>query len=630
MDFIFQNLPLFINIFIGVPALGFFLSLVIPERKEFALSVVAFVTSLTTLVAALVFVGFWAAQGFHSINLKEVNLYKSEEYSFLIDLYFDRVTAVYLLVGAFLTFMITAFSRFYMHREKGFKRFFNTILFFFLGYNLTIFSGNFETLFIGWEILGLSSFLLIAFYRERYLPVRNAMRVFSIYRIGDVGVLLAMWGSHHLWDANITFSQLENHAAVHQHVVRHSAAAIFISLMIVLAAAVKSAQLPFSSWLPRAMEGPTPSSAIFYGSLSVHFGAFLLMRTYPFWSEQIYIRVLIILLGLITALVASPIARIQSSIKSKVAYASIVQIGIIFVEIALGLEVLALVHFAGNAFMRTYQLLVSPSVVAYRIREQFYHYEKRTQPIVSSYWKKWEYTIYQLSLREFKLDQILNKFVFNNIKKIGRYLSFITLKNGFWFFGSVYLIGIALYFNKSALDPKLLDYLPEMFSFIGLLMVFRAFGERKSPLLAWILLMTNNFWSVLATSFLGEISIKELGFYLSGVIILGIAGYAILLLLQKKEKNHFTLNTYYGHVYQHPRMAFVFLISCMGVMGFPITPTFIGEDLLFSHIQENQIFLAVFNALAYIIGGISVVRIYARLFLGPHCKTYHSTAIKAS
>jgi len=630
MDFIFQNLALFINIFIGVPALGFLVSLLIPEKREFSLSVVAFVTSLTTLLAALVFVGVWAAQGFHSINLKEITLYKSEEYSFLIDLYFDRVTAVYLLVGSFLTFMITAFSRFYMHREKGFKRFFNTILFFFLGYNLTIFSGNFETLFVGWEILGMSSFLLIAFYRERYLPVRNAVRVFSVYRIGDVGVLLAMWASHHLWDANITFSQLENHAAVHAHVVGHNAAAIFISLMIVLAAAVKSAQLPFSSWLPRAMEGPTPSSAIFYGSLSVHFGAFLLMRTYPFWSEQNYIRGLIILLGLVTALVASPIARIQSSIKSKVAYASIVQIGIIFIEIALGLEILALVHFAGNAFMRTYQLLVSPSIVAYRIREQFYHFEKRTQPILGTYLKKWEYTIYQLSLREFKLDHILNRYIFNNIKKIGKFLSFITVKNGFLVFGPVYILGIVLFFYKGQLDPIFLDYLPETFSFIGLLMVFRAFGERKSPLLAWILLMTNNFWSVLATSFLGELTMIELTFYLSGVVILGAAGYMLLLVLKAKESKHFSLNTYYGHVYQHPRLAFAFLICSMGIMGFPITPTFIGEDLLFSHIKENQVFLAIFNALSYIIGGISVVRIYARLFLGPHCKTYHSTALKAS
>jgi len=197
-------------------------------------------------------------------------------------------------------------------------------------------------------------------------------------------------------------------------------------------------------------------------------------------------------------------------------------------------------------------------------------------------------------------------------------------------FGPVYILGIVLFFYKGQLDPIFLDYLPETFSFIGLLMVFRAFGERKSPLLAWILLMTNNFWSVLATSFLGELTMIELTFYLSGVVILGAAGYMLLLVLKAKESKHFSLNTYYGHVYQHPRLAFAFLICSMGIMGFPITPTFIGEDLLFSHIKENQVFLAIFNALSYIIGGISVVRIYARLFLGPHCKTYHSTALKAS
>jgi NADH:ubiquinone oxidoreductase subunit 2 (subunit N) len=175
-----------------------------------------------------------------------------------------------------------------------------------------------------------------------------------------------------------------------------------------------------------------------------------------------------------------------------------------------------------------------------------------------------------------------------------------------------------------------LNYLPEIFSFMGLMLVFRAFGERRSPLLAWILLMTNNLWSVLATSYNDQLTIKEITFYMSGVVIMGGIGYALLLYLKSKEKRYFTLNTYYGHVYQHPRLAFVFFITCLGLMGFPITPTFIGEDLLFSHIEENQLFLAVFNAMSYIIGGISVVRIYARLFLGPHCKTHHSTAIKAS
>jgi NADH:ubiquinone oxidoreductase subunit 5 (subunit L)/multisubunit Na+/H+ antiporter MnhA subunit len=630
METIFNNLALIVNLIIAIPTAGFVISLLIPEKNEFLLSRSAMLTALLTFISAIGLIVFWGMNGFVSLNVKEIALYKSEEYTFLIDLYFDRVTAVYLFVGSFLTLLITVYSRYYLHREKGYKRFFNTILFFFVGYNITIFAGNFETLFVGWEILGLSSFLLIAFYRERYLPVRNAMRVFSIYRIGDVGIILAMWASHHLWEANVTFIQLENQMNVHQHLVGHSAAAIFISLMIVLAAAVKSAQFPFSSWLARAMEGPTPSSAIFYGSLSVHFGAFLLMRTFPYWQEQTFIRVAVILLGLSSALVAAPIARIQSSIKSKVAYASIVQIGLIFIEIALGLEMLALIHFAGNAFLRTYQLLVSPSVVAYRIREQFYNFSIRTQPIVGTYWKKWEYTIYQLSLREFQLDTIINKSVFSRIKKLGKNLSFINFNNVFFVFVPLYLLGIIAFIYRDRFDPFVLNYLPEALSFIGLLMVFRAFGERKSPFLAWTLLMMSNFWSVLAAAFNSGISWVEFAFYLSGVVVLGVFGLVVLNILKSKEPKFFSLNGYFGHSYQHPRLAFVFLICCLGIMGFPITPTFIGEDLLFSHIEEKQIFLAIFNALSYIIGGISVLRIYARLFLGQHCKTFHPTALQAS
>ena len=99
---------------------------------------------------------------------------------------------------------------------------------------------------------------------------------------------------------------------------------------------------------------------------------FLLIRTYPFWEYQTSIRVLIAALGLTTAFVATGISRVQSSIKSQIAYGSIAQIGLIFLEVALGWHVLALIHFAGNAFLRTYQLLVSPSAVAYLIREQLY------------------------------------------------------------------------------------------------------------------------------------------------------------------------------------------------------------------------------------------------------------------
>lgn len=625
-----MSLDLVINLFILLPLLGFIVSLAIPAKREILLSRIAFLTAGINLLAFLIFLIFWAKEGFAELNVKDIYLYKSPGSDFLLDFYFDKVTAVYMTVGALLTFLITIYSRYYLHREPGYKRFFNTILFFYLGYNITIFSGNFETLFIGWEFIGISSFLLVAFYRERYLPVRNAVKVFSIYRIGDLGILLAMWASHHLWHENITFMKLHNALLVHDHLEGHSAIGVFISMMILLAAAVKSAQLPFSSWLPRAMEGPTPSSAIFYGSLSVHFGVFLLLRTYPFWENQLLVRVMIGVLGLLTTVVAGFIARVQSSIKTQIAYASISQIGIIFIEIAAGWTNIALMHFAGNAFLRTYQLLVSPSVVSYLMREQFYKAIPRKDVFDNILSKKIRYTTYVLSLKEWNLDRFMNNVVFKSIKTLGHKLDFLSSGNVLYYFITVFFTGLLALVFRDSLPASVEMVVPVLFSAFGLLMVLKAFAERNSPRLAWLLVMLNHLWVTLAVSFNEKYDWVESSVYLSGIIVAGLLGLWILSVLGELENKTFNLNTYHGHVYEYPVLSTVFLFACLGLMGFPITPSFVGEDLIFSHIHENQYLLAIINSTGFIFGGIAIIRIYARLFLGPHEKTYHETAIKSS
>lgn len=619
-----------LNLFLLLPLCGLILSFLISREKELMISRVAFYTAGLTLLSVIAYSIAWLNIGHVSVNLKEVAIYTSKNYEFAVDLYFDKITMVYLTVGAFLTFLITIYSRYYLHRESGYKRFFNTILFFFLGYNLTVLSGNFETLFIGWEILGISSFLLIAFYRDRYLPVRNAVKVFSVYRIGDVGILLAMWASHHLWHENITFAKLYNFELVHEHLSGHTLVGVFISLMILIAALAKSAQLPFSSWLARAMEGPTTSSAIFYGSLSVHFGVFLLLRTMPFWEQQTSVRILIGVIGVSTAIVTTLIARVQSSMKSQIAYASIAQIGIIFLEVALGFDTLALIHFAGNAGLRTYQLLVSPSAVSYLIREQFYNYQPRQQDAEDSIPRRLEYTLYWLSVKEFFLDRLMNRLIFDPLKKAGRKLNFINIRNLFYYFIPAYLLGILLFFKEDQIPEIIHSNLPIVFALIGLLMVLRSFTERKSPILAWLLIILNHFWMALAISFNEHFEWDHTAWYLSGIVICGGLGLILLRKLRQDENSFFDLNTYYGHVYEYPGMAFVFLIVSLGLAGFPITPSFIGEDLIFSHIHDHQFLLAFFNSMGYIMGGISIIRIYARLFLGPHIKTYHETPYKSS
>jgi NADH-quinone oxidoreductase subunit L len=618
----------FIPFFVILPTIAFLLSLLIPKSQERIMSILAYSLVGIQLIAELVFTGFWILGGMKPINIKEFSVYKASNYDFFIDFYFDKITMVYLILGAFLTFLITIYSRYYLHREEGYKRFFTTILFFFLGFNLIVIAGNIETLFIGWEILGVSSFLLIAFYRDRYLPVKNAVKVFSIYRIGDIGIILVMWLSHHLWHENISFAKLHNAELVHEHISQNSLVGLAIALMIYISAAAKSAQLPFSSWLPRAMEGPTPSSAIFYGSLSVHIGAFLLLRMYPFWEFQTGFKFFLAFSGLITALIATFIARVQSSVKSQIAYSSIAQIGLIFIEIAFGLENVALIHIAGNAFLRTYQLLVSPSVVSYKIREQFYEFVIRDKTIEDSWPKRFKYGFYILSLKEWNLDRMMYRYLWNPLKKIGSSWKILNFKYVFYIAGSSVFMGIILLLFRDSIGEKYRFNLPIFFSLVGLLIVIKAFTERDSVRKSWTLITLNHIAIAIAISFNEHFEFMHHVWYLSGIIGSWLGG--ILLINRLRRLEWVSLDRFYGHVYEHPKIAFWFLFCSLGLAGFPITPSFIGEDLIFSHIHSNQIGLAFITALSLIINGLATIRIYARIFLGPHVKTYHEVAKRSS
>jgi NADH:ubiquinone oxidoreductase subunit 2 (subunit N) len=138
---------------------------------------------------------------------------------------------------------------------------------------------------------------------------------------------------------------------------------IAISLACLLSAIGKSAQFPFGRWLPKAMEGPTPSSAIFYGGLSVHAGMYLMLRVSEVYGLTMPVAALMILCGIFSVWYATIVGRIQSDAKSMLAYASMAQVGVMFIEIGLGLNTLAIFHFVSHAMLRTYQLLNAASVM---------------------------------------------------------------------------------------------------------------------------------------------------------------------------------------------------------------------------------------------------------------------------
>ncbi|MBO9611320.1 MAG: hypothetical protein J7619_01425 [Dyadobacter sp.] len=601
-------------LFILLPFLGFAVSLVIPHNRERLISLVALGTIGVHLLAAALLTTAWLGAGAATLHQSGTTLSTQGLDGLGLCLIFDKITAVYLLTGALLTILIVKYSRYYLHREPGYKRFFRTVLLFFLGYNIIIFSGNYEVLFIGWEVLGISSFLLIAFYRNRLLPVRNALKVFSIYRLADVGILLAMWMSHHLWHGAVPFDRITS--LPQTQLPTPEPVVVFISMMILLAAAAKSAQLPFSFWLPRAMEGPTPSTAIFYGSLSVHIGVFLLMRTWPFWQGQLLVRILIGATGLLTSLVTTLIARVQPTVKGQIAYASVSQIGLIFVEVAAGFENAALIHFMGNAFLRTYQLLVSPSVVSFLVANQPGPNFTRRPAFATQLPTRFGMTLYMLAIQEFNLDALLNKCLWVPLKSIGRSLGFFSARLLALFFIPVYLGGVYLAHHQQLVHIRVRPVLALAFAIVALGMTARAFAKQRDIKLGWVLLVMAHFWIALSASFNENFSFAQVYLYLSGVVLSG--GIGLLCLNQLgKTRRHIGLSRFHGYIETHPGTAAIFFLSCLGLAGFPITPTFIGEDLMFSHIHQDQPVLAFLVSAEFVLSGLALVRIYARLFLGP-------------
>lgn len=612
-------------LFIAIPMLAFFATLLWQNKSEKAIGSIVRVAKVSNILIAVSFLVWWIVNGIEPVSYKLATLYETDHFVFAIQLYYDEITAVFSIVGALLFFLVATFSKYYMHRDHGYKRFFNTILLFATAYNFIILAGNFETLFIGWEIKGICSFILIAFYRDRYLPVKNAFKAVSNYRVSDVALMLAMWMMHHLTHQNISFSQLGEAKEI-ANAANQTGMAIFIVCMIILPATIKSAQFPFTTWLPRAMEGPTASSAIFYGSLSVHIGVFLLLRTHPFWEDMLWAKVAIITIGAITAIMATMIARVQPTVKTQIAYSSAAQIGLMFIEIALGFHWLVLVHFAGNAFLRTYQLLVSPSVLNYLVHHQFFHYSQPKQKAVS----KITASFYMLGIKEWNLDTIMFRYLWSPFKWLGKQLRFLQSSIFIAILAVAALTLLIIGYADPAIIPSSGEVVPVFSMSIALAVTLFAFSYRKSALKAWIYLLTGHLFIIAAILFnVPHINLIEIIFYASGVLLAFLLGFYCLKKI-KAIDNNISLNQFHGYVYEQNTTGFLFLVSAMGILGFPLTAAFIGIDVLFTYVRSSQAVLIILMALCFIFIELSAFRILLRIFLGPHKKLNHPVAFRSS
>lgn len=368
------------------------------------------------LLASIAIVGLMLIAGTRYVPIEIGNwvVIPEQQFHFHLKFIFDRLSVPFVILSFVLCGTIGAFTSRYLHREPGYGRFFVFFALFLLGMIVSSLAGTIETLFLGWELVGLSSALLVAYFHERPGPVRNGQRVWTVYRFSDAAFLIAALAMHHLTGGGDFAGLMGTGPWPGGHATISQSHALSVGLLLLVAAAGKSALVPFSGWLPRAMEGPTPSSAIFYGALSVHLGAFLLLRVSPILEQSLLLSGAVVVIGVASAIFGAVVARVQTDIKSALAFASLTQVGIIVAEIGFGFRYIALIHIIGHACLRTLQLLRAPTLLhdyhalENAIGSHLPHAETFWQRNVPGSIRAW---VYRFALERGFLDAILNDYI---------------------------------------------------------------------------------------------------------------------------------------------------------------------------------------------------------------------------
>jgi formate hydrogenlyase subunit 3/multisubunit Na+/H+ antiporter MnhD subunit len=323
------------------------------ERLTIVVSLGAIVLSLLIMLVldakALLYgvqnqisVGTWFSSGDIEVNI-----------SFSL----DRLSLALGTLIALLCLLILRFSANYMHREPGFQRYFMIMNLFAGAMLLIVLSGNAVLTFVGWELAGVSSYLLIGYMHDRPAATVNANRAFITNRIGDGGFILGIYLLY-TWVGSAEWDQLSGLSSEPS-----SLSVGLIAIGFVVAALAKSAQVPFSPWIARALEGPTPSSAIFYGALMVHAGVYLIIRLEPILIQAPAVMAVIAGLGLLSALYGWLSGLVQSDVKSSLMFSTTAQVGLMFFWCGMGWFELAAWHLGLHACWRAYQFLHAPSLM---------------------------------------------------------------------------------------------------------------------------------------------------------------------------------------------------------------------------------------------------------------------------
>ncbi len=324
------------------------------------------VTSVALLFSGAAFAQvLWIAAQFRSLAVPHVEAFSTPWIAirgFQVDFAFllDPLTLIMLLVVTGVGFLIHLYSVGYMAHEEGYWRFFaylNLFLFFML---TLVLAENFLLLFVGWEGVGLASYLLIGFYYSKDSAADAGKKAFIVNRIGDFGFLLAIFLliAHF---GTLSFTSIFGTIAAHPEL--QGGVLTTIALLLVLGATGKSAQIPLYIWLPDAMEGPTPVSALIHAATMVTAGIYMVARAHVLFDRSPLALGVVAIIGASTALFAATIGIVQTDIKRVLAYSTVSQLGYMFLACGVAAYSSAVFHLVTHAFFKALLFLAAGSVI---------------------------------------------------------------------------------------------------------------------------------------------------------------------------------------------------------------------------------------------------------------------------
>jgi NADH-quinone oxidoreductase subunit L len=301
-----------------------------------------------------VFMGVWGGQTGSAVLFPWI---VAGDFSAAVTAHVDQLTGIMLLVVTGVGFLIHVYSIGYMHGDPGYPRFFAYLNLFVFSMTMLVLAGNFLVLYVFWEAVGLCSYLLIGFWYTRKSAADAGKKAFIVNRVGDFGFGLGvLW----LWTALGTLDYGEVFGAVD---TLSPAAATGIALLLFMGACGKSAQLPLHVWLPDAMEGPTPVSALIHAATMVTAGVYMVCRSHVLFERSGAALEVVAWVGVVTAVFAATVALVQTDIKRVLAYSTVSQLGYMFAAAGLGAYAAAIFHLVTHAFFKALLFLGAGSVI---------------------------------------------------------------------------------------------------------------------------------------------------------------------------------------------------------------------------------------------------------------------------